>query len=184
MLLAITTSRRSEIDWLYRGVARFFPGEWQRFRAAVPEAERDGDLVAAYAHLMEEPDPLVRERAARSWRAWEDAVLSLEPGATPGTESDRVDDAMLAFVRICSHYYANGAWLEEGAVLRDAASLDGIPGVLIHGRQDLSCPLDTAWELSCAWPAARLVALDRSGHGGSDEMRTHLLAALDGFAAA
>ena len=184
VLLAITTSRRSEIDWLYRGVARFFPGEWQRFRAAVPEAERDGDLVAAYAHLMEEPDPLVRERAARSWRAWEDAVLSLEPGATPGTESDRVDDAMLAFVRICSHYFANGAWLEEGAVLRDAASLDGIPGVLIHGRQDLSCPLDTAWELSCAWPAARLVALDRSGHGGSDEMRTHLLAALDGFAAA
>ena len=23
--------RRSEIDWLYRGVARFFPEEWERF---------------------------------------------------------------------------------------------------------------------------------------------------------
>jgi proline iminopeptidase len=182
VLLAITTSRRSEIDWLYRGVARFFPGEWQCFRTGVPEAEQDGDLVAAYARLMEHPDPLVGERAARSWCAWEDAVLSLEPGATPGTDTDHADDALLAFVRICSHYFANGAWLQEGAILRDVASLSGIRGVLIHGRQDLSCPLDTAWELSRAWPDARLVALDRSGHGATDEKRTHLLAALDGFA--
>ena len=125
----------------------------------------------------------MRDRAARNWCAWEDAVLSLDPGATPRSYGDRADDAMLAFVRICSHYFANGAWLEEGAVLRDATSLGGIPGVLIHGRLDLSCPLDTAWELSCTWPTARLVVLDRSGHGGTDEQRTHLLAALDGFAA-
>jgi proline iminopeptidase len=31
---AVTTTRRSEIDWLYQGVARFFPEEWHRFRAA------------------------------------------------------------------------------------------------------------------------------------------------------
>ncbi len=56
VLSAVTTSRRSETDWLYRGAARFFPGEWEEFRAAVPVAERDGDLVAAYARLMENPD--------------------------------------------------------------------------------------------------------------------------------
>ncbi len=27
VLTAITTGRRSEADWLYRGAARFFPGE-------------------------------------------------------------------------------------------------------------------------------------------------------------
>jgi proline iminopeptidase len=67
-------------------------------------------------------------------------------------------------------------------VLRDAGRLAGIPGVLIHGRQDLSCPVETAWELSRAWPDAELIVLDGSGHGGSDEMRESLLAALDGFA--
>src|SRR4051794_19176145 len=36
VLIAITTTRRSEIDWLYRGVGRFFPGEWERFRDGVP----------------------------------------------------------------------------------------------------------------------------------------------------
>ena len=32
MLSAISTTRRSEIDWLYRGAGRFFPEEWERFR--------------------------------------------------------------------------------------------------------------------------------------------------------
>jgi hypothetical protein len=38
-------------------VRRFFPEQWERFRLGVPEADRDGDLVAAYARLMENPDP-------------------------------------------------------------------------------------------------------------------------------
>ncbi len=182
VISSVTTTRRSEIDWLYRGVARFFPEEWERFRAGVPEADRDGDLVAAYACLMEAPDPLVRSRAARAWGAWEDAVVSLEPNAKPNVYSDRSPAALLAFVRICAHYFAHGAWLEEGALLRDAGRLAGIPGVLIHGRLDLSGPLDTAWELARAWPGAELVALRDSGHQASDTKRERMLSALDTFA--
>ena len=36
MLNAISTTRRSELDWLYRGVGRFFPEEWERFRTERP----------------------------------------------------------------------------------------------------------------------------------------------------
>jgi proline iminopeptidase len=182
VISSVTTSRRSETDWLYRGAARFFPGEWERFRAGAGEAGRDGDLVAAYARLMEDPDPLVRSRAADDWCAWEDAVLSLEPGVAPGVFSDRPQADKLALVRICAHYGAHGAWLAEGALLRDASRLAGIPGVLIHGRLDLSCPLDTAWELARAWPSAQLAALADSGHLGSDSKRERLLGALDTFA--
>jgi proline iminopeptidase len=181
VISSVTTTRRSEIDWLYRGVARFFPEEWERFRAGVPEADRDGDLVAAYARLMEDPDPLVRARATNAWAAWEDAVVSLEPGGKPNAYSDRPPADLSAFVRICAHYFAHGAWLEEGALLRDAGLLAGIPGVLIHGRLDLSGPLDTAWELTRAWPDAELVALT-DGHQGSDARRERTLGALDRFA--
>jgi proline iminopeptidase len=181
VLIAITTTRRSEIDWLYRGVARFFPGEWERFREGVPVDEREGELVAAYARLMEHPDLGVREQAARDWCTWENAVVSLEPEGSSNPYGDRPDDAMLAFVRICSRYFAHGAWLEEGALLRDAGRLAGIPGVLIHGRLDLSCPIDTAWELARAWPDATLHVLGRTGHQASGESRERLLAALDGF---
>jgi proline iminopeptidase len=178
---SVTTNRRSETDWLYRGVARFFPAEWERFRAGAGDVGHDGEIVAAYARLMENPDPLVRAKAAVDWATWEDAVVSLEPSGKPDIYSDRPPAALLAFVRICAHYFSHGAWLEEGILLRNAGRLAGIPGVLIHGRLDLSCPLDTAWALARAWPGSRLTVIDDSGHRGSDSMHQHVYAAIDRF---
>jgi proline iminopeptidase len=182
VLVAVTSTRRYEIDWLYRGVGRFFPEAWERFRDGVPEADRDGDLVEAYARLMEHPDPDVRAKAAVDWCAWEDAVVSAEPQGRPNPYGGRPSSARLAFVRICSHYFAHGAWLEEGRLIRDAGRLAGIPGVLIHGRLDMSGPLDTAWELARAWPGAELVVVDDSGHLGSAAMRTAMYGAFERFA--
>ncbi|GGP85711.1 prolyl aminopeptidase [Streptosporangium pseudovulgare] len=179
---AVTMTRPSETDWLYRGVGRFFPEAWDRFRAGVPEADRDGDLLAAYARLMEHPDAEVRYRAATDWLAWEDAVISMEPNGKRGAYSDRPSDAAMAFVRICAHYFSNDAWLEDGVLLREAHRLAGIPGVLIHGRHDLGSPVSTAWELAQAWPDAKLVVVEDSGHTGSDTMRDEIRAALDRFA--
>jgi proline iminopeptidase len=178
VLLSVTTTRRSEIDWLYRGVGRFFPEEWERFRAGAPGGD---DVVAGYAQLMEHPDPVVRAKAANDWLAWEDAVVSLEPNGQPNAYSDRPPDAQLAFVRICSHYFSHGAWLAEGQLLRDADRLTGTPGVLIHGRLDLGSPVSTAWELARVWPDAELVVVDDSGHTGSDAMRQAALAATERF---
>jgi proline iminopeptidase len=182
VICGVSMTRRSEIDWLYRGVGRFFPEQWQHFREGVPEAERDGDLLAAYARLMSDPDPAVRAKATHGWAAWEDAVISLEVNGKPNAYSDRPDADLLAFTRICAHYFSNAAWLEEGILLRDAHKLAGIPGVLIHGRLDLGCPLENAWQLAQAWPDARLVVVEDSGHTGSSTMAKAVPDALDGFA--
>ncbi len=182
MLSAISTERRSEIDWLYRGVAQFFPEEWQTFRNGVPPDDRNGDLAAAYARLMEDPDPRVRNPAAVAWRTWEDVVLSLEPNAKLAVYTDPPDQDVLAFVRICAHYKAHAAWLADNAVIDNAGRLAGIPGVLIHGRLDLSCPAITAWELASAWPGVELLIDDQSGHRGSDTKRRWMLATLAKFA--
>jgi proline iminopeptidase len=89
----------------------------------------------------------------------------------------------LALVRICAHYFSRGAWLEDGVLIREAGRLASIPGVLLHGRLDMSAPLDTAWELSRAWPAARLHVFENSGHLGGDATRDCLLDAFSRFAA-
>jgi proline iminopeptidase len=172
ILVSVTTTRRLEIDWLYRGVGRFFPEEWERFRAYVP----------AYARRMESPDRDELLRTAQEWTTWEDAVISLESKGQPGAYGDRPRDDLIAFVRICSHYFAHAAWLEEGAILRDAGRLAGIPGALIHGRLDLGGPLDTAWQLARAWPDATLHVVEDSGHTGSPAMHDAIAAAADAFA--
>ncbi|ASO20831.1 proline iminopeptidase [Actinoalloteichus hoggarensis] len=187
VIAGVTTTRRSEIDWLYRGVGKLFPQEWERFRDGVPEADRGGEvpeLLAAYARLLGDPDPAVRSRAAHDWIAWEDTVISQEPNGAPNAYSARVaGDDRIAFARICAHYFSHGAWLDEGVLLREAGRLAGIPGVLIHGRHDLGSPLDTAWELARRWPDAELVVVEDSGHTGSDTMRAEFRRALDGLAA-
>ena len=182
VLNSVTTSRRSEAQWLYGDLARLFPEAWERFSGHVQGAAGGSDVIAAYARRMEDPDETVRLAAARAWCDWEDAALSLEvdPGVRPyGGTSPR---DMLAFVRICAHYLQHGAWLDEGSLIRDARKLAGIPGVLIHGRRDLSCPVDTAWALARAWPESKLVVLEDAGHLRSDSKRAALLRALDEFA--
>jgi proline iminopeptidase len=182
VMSAVTTTRRSETEWLYRGVRRFFPEQWERFLAGAPGTPRDGDIVGAYARLMEHPDAAVRQRAAADWCAWEDVVLSGETGRAFAPYGDRPPVARLAFVRICSRYFANGAWLEEGELLREAHRLAGIPGVLVRGRLDLGGPVETAWDLARAWPGAELIIVDDAGHLGGGTTRGHVLGALDRFA--
>ncbi|HEX5565653.1 MAG TPA: prolyl aminopeptidase [Streptomyces sp.] len=185
VISGVTTTRRSEIDWLYRGVGRFFPEQWERFLDGAPGVPRDGDgptLVAAYARLLEHPDAAVRKKAAIDWCAWEDAVLSGETGGASGPYGGQLPADQLALVRICAHYFSHGAWLEEGALLRDAGRLAGIPGVLVHGRLDLSSPLDTAWALARAWPDAELTVIGDAGHLGGEATRARVLEALDRFA--
>jgi proline iminopeptidase len=183
VLSSVMTARRTEIDWLYRGAGRFFPEHWERFAAGAGGAPNAGDIVAAYALLAEDCDPAVREKAAADWCAWEDAVLSPETkgaavfGAGPPA-------ARLALVRICSHYFAHGAWLEEGVLLREAHRLAGIPGVLTHGRMDMSCPVDTAWQLARAWPGAELTVIEDAGHLGNAAESNHVLDTLNRFSRA
>ncbi|MGI5222363.1 prolyl aminopeptidase [Nocardia sp. CA-290969] len=181
VLVGVTMTRPQEIDWLYHGLRLLLPVEWERFRNGVPAAERDGNLVEAYRRLLEHRDPAVRERAAHEWCAWEDAAIAHETTGAPGQYSAQPDAALLAFVRICTHYFAHTAWLEDGQLLRDAHRLAGIPGVLIHGRLDLSAPLRTAWELARAWPDADLRIIGDSGHTGSPAMKEAVLEAIARF---
>jgi proline iminopeptidase len=182
MLSSIMTGRQAEIDWLYRGAARFFPEEWERFRRGAERAGLGDDVVAGYARLLEDPDPQVRNRASTCWLRWEDAVLSLESAIPPPTDMVPPDPDVLAFTRLCAHYFSRGAFIADGAVIRDAGRLAAIPGVLIHGRQDMSCPVQSAWELARAWPGCELRIDDHSGHLGSDTKRAWMLETLATFA--
>ena len=164
LALVGTTSRR-EVEWLTRDVGRIFPREWDRFAAAVPDTLRHLPLVDAYASLLFDADPAVRDHAAREWCAWEDAHISLTPGHRPNSSFDD-PEFRLRFARLVTHYWRHAAFLDEDQLLRDAATLNGIPGVLIHGRYDVSGPLETAWRLSQRWTTSRLHVLDDAGHGG------------------
>ena len=87
----------------------------------------------------------------------------------------------MTFGRIVTHYVHHHAWLAEGQLLGDAHRLDGIPGVLIHGRLDLGSPVDAAWQLARVWPGTELCLVD-TGHTGGQGMTASIIDATNRFA--
>jgi len=182
ILVGVATTSSAEIDWVTRGVGRLLPEQFARFRAGVPEFERDGDLVAAYCRLLNDSDPPVCTKAAKDWCDWEMALVDVHPDHKPHPRYER-PEFRLMFARLVTHYWHHKAWLEDGILLREVGRLAGIPGIMIHGRLDLASPLTTAWELAQAWPGSELLIVRGAGHDSRDPgMSESIVAATGRFA--
>lgn len=180
VLFSVVGGTRREVEWATRGVGRFYPEEWKRFVAGVPQSERDGDLSAAYYRLLVDPDPAIHEVAARKWCEWDDGMMR-GPGEQP---SRRYHDPAfrLCSARLVTHYWSHGHFLADGALAKHAAQLDGIPGVLIRGAFDLGHPIDLLWALGRDWPESELVLIDEDGHRGGCATDAALVRATQAFA--
>jgi proline iminopeptidase len=165
LVSAGATSHRA-VEWITRDMGRVFPREWERFRDAVPDAERDGNLAAAYSRLLHSPDAQERDAAARAWCEWEDTHIATYAGYQ---HDPRYDDARfrLCFARLVTHYWKHAHFLDDDQLLRNAARLAGIPAVIVHGRLDISSPPDFAWQLSQRCPDIELVLVENAGHGAA-----------------
>ena len=183
ILFGVTTGRRKEFDWSFRGgLAELFPEQWESLRDAVPAAVRDGDIIAAYGRLLHDPDPVIRDQAALAWCTWESATPAWPPanGLSPRFR----DPAFrMAFARIVTHYVRDYAWLEDNILLRDARAIADIPGIMVNGRFDLQAPIGWAYDLKRVWPRAKLVIVNNAGHDASNASITgELIRATDEFA--
>jgi proline iminopeptidase len=177
VMMGLATGRRVETDLLTRGLGRYFPDEWARFRDHLRPEDRGGDLAAGYARLLTSPDPGVHMPAADAWCRWEDALEPASPrfvGERPGYR--------LAFARLVTHYWSHGSWLEDGEVLMNAARLADIPGVLVQGTLDLGNLLGTPWALAAAWPGVELRMVDAAHETRSAGMIDGLVEATDRYA--
>ena len=176
VIFAVATTTRADVAWATRGVGRYFPAEWRRLRDGVPEPDRDGDLAAAYARLLADPDPAVAAAAAQRWCAWEETHMG-RPGDPP---DPRFGDSVfrLRIARLVTHYWRHAAWLGEDELLEGTARLAATPAVLVHGRLDVSSPLETPWRLAERWPAAELVVIEDEGHRAGPAMDAAVTAAI------
>jgi proline iminopeptidase len=161
VLTAVTTTSREEVQWITEDIGRVFPEAWATFAADVPAGTR---VVEHYARLLRDPDPAVRAVAADAWDRWESTHMSLGSDRPAGPlHADPVQ--RLTFATLVTHYWAHDGFLSP-PILERAHELAGIPGVLIHGRLDVSGPAATAWMLHRAWPGSTLEIVEDEGHGG------------------
>ncbi len=167
ILRGVFLCRDSELDWLYRaGASRIYPDYWQDFLQPVARAE-GGDLLAAYHRLLTGDNELARMGAAKAWAQWEARCATLHPSHE--TEEHFADPHVaLSLARIEAHYFINQGFLSPGQLLANADKLAGIPGIIVHGRYDMICPLDNALALHEAWPDSDLQIIRDAGHASSE----------------
>lgn len=181
-LRGIFLLRKKEIDWFYQeGCSKIYPDAWQHFLAPIPEAER-GDLLTAYHKRLTSDNEAERKQAARAWSIWEGSTSKLiqDKNVIQHYGSDRFAEA---FARIESHYFVNKGFFEnESQLIDNVDRIRHIPAVIVQGRYDVVCPVESAWELSQAWPEARLHIIPDSGHSMFEKgIRSRLVQATDDF---
>ena len=182
VLRGIFMLRRWELEWFYQqGASRLFPDAWSHYLEAIPDVER-GDLISAYHRRLTSSDEATRLAAARAWSVWEASTSLLIPDEA-FIDGHKDAHFALSFARIESHYFVHGGFFDvEDQLLRDAHRLKGIPGVIVHGRYDVVCPIQSAWDLHRAWPDSKLVISPTSGHSAFEvENASALIEATDGF---
>ncbi|NIA71081.1 prolyl aminopeptidase [Pelagibius litoralis] len=170
----------AEIDWFLYGMARIFPENWRNFADAIPEDER-GDLMTAYQKRLNDPDPKVHLPAARAWSMYEGSCSTLLP--SPQTVAAFGEERhALGLSRIEAHYFEHQVFLEENALMKNLNRIRNIPAVIVQGRYDMVCPMETADALHRAWPEADYMVVPDAGHSAMEPgIRRALVAATERF---
>ncbi len=182
VLRGIFLCRQREIDWFYQeGASRIFPDVWQKFLEPIPPAERH-DMVSAYYQRLTSEDEFTRMQAAKAWSLWEGRTATLK-------SSQRIIDhfghahTALSLARIECHYFKHNSFMQENQLLDNVDKLAGIPGVIVQGRYDIICPMESAWQLHQAWPDSQLRIIPDAGHAASEPgIVSELVKATDDFA--
>ena len=182
ILRGIFLCRPKEIRWFYQeGASWMFPDVWEKYRDAIPEAER-GDFVSAYHKRLTGDDARARVEAARAWSVWEGSTSKLFYDPALVEKFDEPEFA-LAFARIECHYFMNNAFFPtDNYLIENVGKIRHIPAVIVQGRYDVVCPMQSAWELHRAWPEADFQVIADAGHSATEPgIVSALVEATDGF---
>ena len=71
---------------------------------------------------------------------------------------------MINEVSIETHYAHHRYFIEEDELLSRSNEVPTVPTILVHGRRDLTCPLESSWLLHRALPHSELRILSEAGH--------------------
>lgn len=165
VLASVTTTTATEVEWITEEMRKVFPREGDALIAVAQPQNNERVVNACYRNIID-PNPEVRLAMARAWCTWEDTHMSLDPKFQPFL-STQSDEFCLLFATLVLHYWSQSAFLPENSLLQNIKLISHLPCVLIHGRLDISSPLEVPWTLHKNWPNSEFIVAP-NGHGGAE----------------
>lgn len=167
ILRGIFLGRQRDLHWFYQSGANYiFPDYWESFVSPIPEEERD-NIIDAYYKRLTGQDELAKMNAAKHWSLWEAQCATLSPSKSV-CERLSMPHVALSLACIEAHYFKNNCFLQPDQILKEAYKLEGIPGIIVHGRYDMICPFESARALHLCWPGSRLHVIRDAGHSATE----------------
>ncbi len=182
ILRGIFLCEQPEIEWFLYGIKTVFPEAWDQFAGFLPESEQN-DILNGYYKRLTGGDPKTQIEAAIRWSLYEGACSSLLPNYETITTDEQKQQA-LALARIEAHYFKNEVVGGAGSLLKKIDIIRNIPTIIVHGRYDIICPMETAYRLHQVWPEAEYIVVPDAGHSALDPaIRSRLIEATESFKA-
>lgn len=172
-------ARQRDLDWYLRdGANRIYPECWGELMRHTEKTTLTG-IVNSFHKILHGRDELAKLRMAKAWTAW-GTQLTLGEDFEASDIDRRSPASLLHQVAIELHYARHRYFIEDNQILRDSHLLPKVPTLIIHGRDDLVCPPESAVLLHQHLPDAELRIIPRGGHvSSSPEMIDALVTATD-----
>ncbi len=164
ILRGVFLNRNHDIEWAFGGKGHnmVFPDHWETFLKPLP-ADHQHNPLPYYFSLLTGDNEIAQMQAAECWVEWAVCCASLLPDPSYVAQHSDPHEA-LRIARMECYYMINNYFLEPDQALRNITRIQHIPSILIHGRYDMICPLDGAWQLHKAWPNSQLQIIPDAGH--------------------
>ncbi len=152
-----------DIKWAYQvGANHIYPDYWQEFISPIPISQQN-HLIDAYYKILTNNNDIARMNAAKSWALWKGRIASIN--SNPNAQSEYTEThTALGVATLSTYYLINQGFFEPQQLINHCHMIKDIPGFIIHGRHDMTCPLSNAYQLSKSWPKAELIIEEESGH--------------------
>lgn len=167
ILRGVFTATKEEIDHFYHGgTTSYFPENFERLVKHIDHPEQKNYPVQLLAKIQG-PDSVTSYEGAKAWAQYEGKIAFLN---MPDQRLDRMLARwpFFAFSLIENYYMANGCFLNEGELLKNANKIAAIPNIMVNGRFDVICPPITAYKLHEKFSKSKLWIIEAAGHAASE----------------
>jgi proline iminopeptidase len=175
VLRGIFLGRAQDTNWTFSGggATRIYPDFWQEYLDVLPNGKAQATVQAAY-DIMIGDDKALALKVAKAWSVWEIRCCTLIPDQA-FVDAATADKKAWTLARHEAHFMVNHCFLSDNQILANSDKIKDIRTIIVHGRYDIVCPFDNAWQLHQKLPNSVLITSEASGHASVEKNTKHHL---------
>ncbi len=167
LLSAIFLADKGGDAWAFgdkAGVSRLFPDGWDELTEQLRVIGIDeGESIKGLYERFIAGDEAQKLKIASIVGNWEVNLLSRNIPIRY-RRPEEIAEHELVMIGIFLHYQAHHYFLEDGQIMRNLSLITDIPACIVHGRYDILCPLQSAWDVHKKLPTSEFIPLPESHH--------------------